>query len=97
MIRHIVMWKYKETLSENERKELFEKLSAAAENMRGNVKGLLDINLFENKNPKEKHDLCLFCTFGELSDVDSYQTDALHVVFKDIITGNVTDRVCIDG
>lgn len=97
MIRHIVMWKYKESLTKEERQELFKKLTSAAEAMEGNVKGLIAISLFENKNPKEKHDLCLLCKFESLEDVDNYQVDPLHIVFKDIITGNVTDRVCIDG
>ena len=97
MIRHIVMWKYNASLSMEERKELFKKLFNAACNMKGKVPGLIDIELIGNKNPKEKHDLCLYCEFEKLEDVDNYQVDPLHVIFKDIITGTVFDRVCIDG
>lgn len=97
MIRHIVMWKYNASLSVEDRKELFKNLKKAADNMNGNVPGLLSVELIENKNPKEKHDLCLYCEFEKLEDVDNYQVDPLHVVFKNIISGNVFDRVCIDG
>lgn len=97
MIKHIVMWKYNNTLSVEERKDLFSKLKAAAENMRGKVPGLIDIELIGNKNPKEKYDLCLYCEFETLEDVANYQVDPLHIIFKDIITGNVIDRACIDG
>ena len=97
MVKHIVMWKYVETLSCDEKKVLFSKLKAAAEDMKNKVPGLLGIELIDNKNPKEKYDLCLYCEFEKIEDVDHYQDHPLHVVFKNIISGNVTDRACIDG
>ncbi len=95
MVRHIVMWKYNENLSMDEREALFEKLSASAENMR-EVEGLKDIHLEKNMNSKEVYDICLYCEFEKLEDVDNYQTHPLHLAFKDIIMGNVHDRACID-
>ena len=97
MIRHIVMWKYNGELSLEEREDVFERLKKSADNMRGNIEGLLSIELIKNKNPKEKHDLCLYCEFDNIERVDFYQVHPLHLAFKDIITGNVIDRVCIDG
>lgn len=97
MIKHIVMWKYNNTLSVEDREDLFAKLNTAADNMKGKVPGLINIELIGNKNPKEKYDLCLYCEFETLEDVDKYQVDPLHIIFKDIITGNVIDRACIDG
>lgn len=97
MIRHIVMWKYKAELSMGEREELFEKLKAAADNMNGNIKGLIKAELIKNVNPSEKFDLCLYCEFETVEDVVSYQEDPVHVAFKNIIAGNVFDRACIDA
>lgn len=97
MIRHIVMWKYKAELSLDDRNTLFEKLSVAAENMNGNIKGLIKAELIKNVNPQEKYDLCLYCEFETLEDVNAYQEDPVHIAFKDIIVGNVFDRACIDA
>ena len=97
MIRHIVMWKYKSELSMEERAELFEKLYAAAENMNGNIKNLIKAQLIKNVNPEEKYDLCLYCEFEALEDVQAYQDDPVHIAFKNIIAGNVFDRACIDA
>lgn len=97
MIRHIVMWKYKAELSVEDRAELFSKLSQAAENMNGNIKGLIKAELIKNVNSQEKYDLCLYCEFETLEDVNSYQDDPVHIAFKDIIVGNVFDRACIDA
>lgn len=97
MIRHIVMWKYKAELSEKEREELFGKLNAAAENMNGNIKGLIAAKLIKNVNKEEKYDLGLYCEFETVEDVVCYQNDPVHVAFKNIISGNVFDRACIDG
>ena len=97
MIRHIVMWKYKAELSMEDRAELFDKLSKAAENMNGNIKGLIKAELIKNVNSQEKYDLCLYCEFETLEDINSYQEDPVHIAFKDIIVGNVFDRACIDA
>ncbi|MBQ8540083.1 MAG: Dabb family protein [Clostridia bacterium] len=97
MIRHIVMWKYKAELSLDDRNTLFEKLSVAAENMNGSIKGLIKAELIKNVNPQEKYDLCLYCEFETLEDINSYQEDPVHIAFKDIIMGNVFDRACIDA
>lgn len=97
MIRHIVMWKYKEELSEMDRAELFVKLDEAAKNMNGNIKGLIKAELIKNVNENEKYDLSLYCEFENLNDVLDYQDDPVHVAFKNIIMGNVYDRACIDG
>lgn len=97
MIRHIVMWKYKAELSVDDRKTLFEKLTEAAKNMNGNIKGLIKAELIANVNSEEKYDLCLYCEFETLSDIQSYQEDPVHIAFKDIIAGNVFDRACIDA
>lgn len=96
MIRHIVMWKYREGLTTEEKTALLNNLNKAAEDMRGKVEGLLDIHLEKNVNEKEKYDICLYCEFETLENVDNYQVHPLHLVFKDIITGNVVDRACID-
>lgn len=97
MIRHIVMWKYKEILSADERDALYEKLNEAAKNMNGNIKGLIKAELIGNVNPAEAYDLALYCEFETLEDIDAYQTDSVHMVFKNIISGNVDSRSCIDG
>lgn len=97
MIKHIVMWKYKEELSFDARNELFERLSEAADNMNGNIKGLIKAELIKNANEAEVYDLCLYCEFEALADVEAYQNDPVHVAFKNIIAGNVFDRACIDG
>lgn len=97
MIRHIVMWKYKSELSMEDREALFEKLLCAADNMNGKVKGLLKVELIKNVNSEEKYDLCLYCEFESLSDIQAYQEDPVHLAFKDIIAGNVFDRACIDA
>ncbi len=97
MIRHIVMWKYKSELSMEDREALFEKLFEAAENMNGNIKGLIKAELIKNVNSEEKYDLCLYCEFEALSDIQAYQEDPVHIAFKNIIAGNVFDRACIDA
>ncbi len=97
MVRHIVMWKYNAELSMEEREALFGRLFKAAEEMNGNIAGLISAKLIENVNPQEKYDLCLYCEFESVEDIVKYQDDPVHVAFKNIISGNVFDRACIDA
>ncbi|MGM9551123.1 MAG: Dabb family protein [Clostridia bacterium] len=96
MVKHIVMWKYKAELGSDEREALFEKLQESAKGMNGKIKGLISASLLKNINPSEPHDICLYCEFENYTDVENYQVDPIHIGFKNIITGNVTDRVCVD-
>ena len=96
MVKHIVMWKYKSELSQNEREVLFEKLRKSADDMNGKINGMKYATLMKNVNPDEPHDICLYCEFETYRDVENYQVDPVHIAFKNIIMGNVYDRVCID-
>lgn len=97
MVRHIVMWKYNEDLSLEKRDELFDKLDSACNDMNGNISGLIEAKLLKNANEKEVYGLCLVCDMENMEAVRSYQDDPLHIVFKNIITGNVNGRACIDA
>ncbi len=96
MIKHVVMWKYNEDLGDHDKRELVKNLKAAAEKMNGNIKGLDTAELWVNVNPKEPHDLALYCEFDSFDDAAAYQTDPIHLEFKAVLAGKVHDRVCID-
>lgn len=96
MIRHIVMWKYNDELTEAEREALCKNAKAAAEKMNGNIKGLIFAELQKNVNPKEPHDLALYCEFEDFDAAEEYQTHPVHLSFKAVISGKVNGRVCID-
>lgn len=90
------MWKYNKELSEEDKLLLCKNAKKAADNMNGNIPGLLFAELQKNVNPKEPHDLALYCEFEDFDSVVSYQTDPVHLAFKAVISGKVNDRVCID-
>lgn len=96
MVKHIVMWKYKEELTRDAIEKLEKDLKKGAEDMNGNIKGLIKAVFMKNVNEKEYHDICLYCEFESFEDVENYQDDPVHVAFKNIIVPNVKDRVCID-
>ena len=96
MIRHLVMWKYAENIGEKEIEALLPRLKKAADDMNGNIDGLIFAELLKNVNPNERHDLALYCEFSDFEAVKRYQTDPVHLKFKEVLAGNVCDRVCID-
>jgi hypothetical protein len=96
MIRHLVMWKYNEELTEAEREELRKNAAAAANDMNGKIKGMTYAALQRNVNENEPHDLALYCEFEDFASVEGYQSDPAHLAFKSVISGKVHDRVCVD-
>ncbi|MCD8049909.1 MAG: Dabb family protein [Clostridia bacterium] len=97
MVKHIVMWKYKDTVQDEDKPELVARLKTAAEAMNGGkIPGLIKAALEVSVNPNETHDLALYCEFEDLKSVEEYQDNPIHVAFKNIIVPNVCGRACID-
>lgn len=92
----MVMWRYCENLSDEAKSALLPRLKKAADDMNGNIEGLISAKLQRNVNEKERHDLALYCEFSDFEAVKKYQTNPVHLKFKEVLGNNVCDRVCID-
>ena len=66
MVKHIVMFKLKESLSENEKVEIMNNFKSAIESLPEKIKFIKDIHVGLNINPSEKWDICLDSTFDSL-------------------------------
>ena len=62
MVKHIVMFKLKESLSENEKIEIMNNFKSAIEALPQTIKFIKDIHVGLNINPSEKWDICLDST-----------------------------------
>ena len=90
------MWRFCDSLSDGEKSALMPRLKKAADDMNGNIKGLTFARLQKNVNKNEKHDIALYCEFENFDAAVRYQTDPVHLKFKEVLGKNVCDRVCVD-
>ena len=79
MVKHIVLFKLKETLSEEEKKDVMVRFKAAIEALPEKIDFIRQVFVGLNCNPAEKWDICLESTFDTLEDVKAYSVHPDHV------------------
>lgn len=96
MVKHIVLFKLKENLSQEEKNEVMNSFKAAIEALPEKIDFIRHIFVGLNTNPSEKWDICLESTFDSLDDVNRYAVHPSHVAAAGIIKDAKADRACVD-
>ena len=91
MIKHIVMWKFKENEEENMRKFL---------NGLNSLKNIIpEIKYMEtgiNINPKNEFDAILISEFETMEDLENYKNNPEHIKVSELCKSIRLDRQAID-
>jgi hypothetical protein len=97
MVKHVILWTLKETLSEEEKKQVMQGIKEGLESLKGKVPGLLDIHVQIDKLESSNADLMLDSTFEDAESLKGYAVHPEHVAVAD---GNVrpytASRTCLD-
>lgn len=97
MVKHIILWQFKDELNEEKRAELRSGIKTGLENLKGTVPGLLDIHVQTEILPSSNADLMLDCTLTDEESLKTYADHPDHLKIKDnLIAPNMKSRVCID-
>lgn len=91
MIKHIVMWKFKEGYEE----QMHEFLNGL-KGLVGQVECLRSLEVGVNCNPNEKYNATLICTFDNMEDLKKYAVDPRHVACQKICHPIALERACVD-
>ncbi len=91
MLRHIVMWKFREG-TEEEMDQFLEGLQA----LNGVIPEILDMEIGVNSLKDEKYDAVLVSTFADLDALNTYKNDPRHVAVSKLCKSIRTDRVAMD-
>lgn len=97
MIKHIVMFKLKDT----ENKTVYENALEAKERFNdviANVKELKKGEIVINSKDADQsnYTISLLCDFETIDDLNAYQVHPAHIAFGKFIGTVKTDRACID-
>ena len=79
MVKHIVLFKLKETLSQEEKLKVMNDFKAAIEALPAKIGFIRHIFVGLNANSAEKWDICLDSEFDTLADVNAYAVHPDHV------------------
>lgn len=96
MVKHIVLFKLKETLSREEKLKVMNDFKAAIEALPAKIDFIRNIFVGLNVNPDEKWDICLDSEFDTLADVNAYATHPDHVAAAGLLKDVKADRACVD-
>jgi hypothetical protein len=93
MIKHIVMWKFKEETSEAEKLEMKRQLEA----LKGVVPSLVDIEVgLDVVGTPASKDMVLTTLFNSLSDLQAYADHPEHLKVVDFVKPLVCERHLVD-
>ena len=96
MVKHIILWKLKESLSENEKATARAEAKRRLEALSGKIDGLLEIKVITDRLPSSNADMMLYSEFENEESLAGYQTNPLHVEAAGYVRSVVEARLCLD-
>ena len=96
MVKHIVLFKLKEELSQAEKQDVMNRFKAAIEALPARIPFIRHIFVGFNMNPDEQWDMCLDSAFDTLEDVRAYSTHPDHLAASALLKDYKQDRACTD-
>ena len=97
MVKHIILWKLKESLSESEKAEAKKNAKAALEALEGKIPGLLSVSVAINGLSSSNADMMLDTSFESEEALKGYQIHPEHVAVANGYVRPFTEvRLCLD-
>ena len=96
MVKHIVMFKLKDTLSKEEKLDVMNRFKAAIEALPASISVIRKVFVGLNINEAETWDICLESEFDSLDDVKFYAAHPDHVAAAGILKDAKQERACVD-
>ena len=97
MVKHVILWNLKESLSDAEKEEVKKGAKEGLENLIGKIPGLIDIKVNTVGLPSSNADMMLDSTFESAEALKGYSKHPEHVAVADRKVRPFTaSRVCMD-
>lgn len=97
MLKHIILWKLKENLSEEEKTKIKADIKANLEGLVGQIDGLVSMNIRVDYLDSSSADIMMDSTFESEEALKNYQKHPKHVHVADTyVRPNVEVRLSMD-
>lgn len=97
MVKHVILWKFKDGMSEEEKTVRSGDVKKALEGLSDKIEGLIDIHVNIEKLPSSNADMMLDSTFTSEEALKAYQVHPDHVSAAEIYVRPYTQvRLCMD-
>ena len=96
MVKHVILWSFKDELSANEKADAAKKIKAELEALAGVVPGLTEIKIITNPMASSNVDLMLDSTLESAAALEGYQVHPEHVKAATFVRSVMKSRSCMD-
>lgn len=96
MVKHIILWKLKESLNEEEKTAARAEAKRRLEALNGKIDGMISLKVVTDRLPSSNADMMLDSEFETVEALAGYQTNPLHVEAATYVRSVVEARLCLD-
>lgn len=96
MVKHIVIFKLKEEIAQEEKLDIMNQFKVAIESLPAKIPFIRKIEVGLNMNPAETWNIALYSEFDSLDDVKAYAVHPEHVAAGKILADAKENRACVD-
>ncbi|MBQ7921100.1 MAG: Dabb family protein [Clostridia bacterium] len=96
MVKHIILWKLKESMTCEEKTAAKAEAKRRLENLNGNIPGMTDLKVITNGLDSSNADMMLDSSFENAEALAGYQVNPLHVEAAAYVRSVVESRLCLD-
>ncbi len=96
MVRHIVMWNFTETLSEEQKKEAGQKMKEILEPLKEQIPGVLSLKVICGGLASGNRDIALIGDYESQEALNGYTVHPAHVKAGNYVRSVTCNRACMD-
>lgn len=96
MVRHIIIWNFKDDLSDEDKARYAAEIKTGLEGLMGRIDGLTEIRVYTEGLPSSNGDLMLDSTFASKEALEGYQSDPEHLKVAAVVRSVTAHRSCFD-
>ncbi|MBE6541189.1 MAG: Dabb family protein [Ruminococcaceae bacterium] len=96
MIKHIILWKIKESFTEEEKAAARAEAKHRLEALNGQIDGMISLKVITDRLPSSNADMMLDSEFVSEEALAAYQTNPKHLEAAGYVRSVVEARLCLD-
>jgi hypothetical protein len=97
MVRHIVLWRLKESANGKGKAENAADIKRRLEDLNGKIPGMIRLEVgFDFSRTSDSSDIVLYSEFESRAALDAYQVHPLHEAVKPVVTAAREERRLVD-
>lgn len=96
MVRHIVLWSFKETMTKDEKEAAAARMKSELEAIKELVSGAVEIKVIKNEMDSSNRDIALVSIFDSTESLKKYQEHPAHIEAGKFVRSVTENRACLD-